>query len=201
MRLSRHAVASVLICTVLACHRQGFGWPDLASKTGCTPELLARTPSYDSSRVLSLVGSYRLIEIDTARGWIELESSFPHPGEWPRLRLWVVDSVHARWRRSIITQSLVRVNRPVAGMVAGNEEKGFTADNPQTEVTSRDLNELTIRFTPGIVLDGPIEFLPIARLGSWGFGGYFEDGAIVVPVGRDGKPLGQRAGYYCAFRQ
>jgi hypothetical protein len=43
--------------------------------------------------------------------------------------------------------------------------------------------------------------LSIERVGSWGFGGYCLEGSYAVPVGRNGKPLGQRAGFYCAFRQ
>jgi hypothetical protein len=116
-------------------------------------------------------------------------------------RLWVVDSAHAQWRRSPISQSLVRINRPIAGTMAGYEDKGFSADNPQVEVTSRTLDELTIRFGRGFVFDGPILLLPIERIGSWGFGGYFEGDGYIVFGGRDGKPLGPRAGYYCALRQ
>jgi hypothetical protein len=201
MQLSRLVVAIALTCSLIGCHRQSSPWPALAARTGCTPDLLARTREYDSSYVRSLAGSYQLVQIDTTPGWIELEASYGTLEQWPQLRLWMVDSAHAHSRRNMFTKALVPANRPIAGSLSGYEREAFTADYPQVEVSSKALDYLVVRFTPKLVLDGPLWEFPIQRLGAWGFGGYFEEGSYVVPTRPDGTPLGQRAGLYCAFRQ
>jgi hypothetical protein len=196
----RVAIGSSLLAALVGCHHRLASWQEVAAESGCTAELLASTAAYDSTRVLALAGAYRLIQVDTTPGWVELEVAHSFPAQGRLLRLWVADSVNARWRKNLWTRELVRVNHPIAGALSGYEDKGFSVENPQVEVTSRALNYLTVRFTPQPVFDGPLWEFPIERLGPWGFGGYFLEGSYVVPVGRDGQALGQRAGFYCAFR-
>ena len=187
--------AALIVIGLTGCHHQPASWASVSTETGCTPQLLARTAAYDSTRVLALAGSYRLVQIDTARGWTDL---FPSRSEWPRLALRAADSAQAHTVQSGMGRN-VAVYRPIVGST-GVDQRGFSAENPQVYVDSRSLNYLTIQFTPRPMLDGPIMILPIERLGPWGFGGYFREGSLFVPAGRDGKPLGQRAGFYCAFR-
>src|SRR3954463_10515875 len=92
MSFHRVAVATVLL---MGCQHRVSAWESLASQSGCTPRLLSRTSVYDSSSVLSLAGSYRLVQIDTARGWVELFLSRSSAIVWPRLRLTASDSAHA----------------------------------------------------------------------------------------------------------
>jgi len=193
-------VSAIFLSLTIACHRPLPSWRDVATGSGCTPELLARTAAYDSTRVLDLIGSYRLVQVDTTRGWIELERHNGSPGTAIPLRLWATDSTHRRWRRNPMTGKLVPANRPIVGILAGYEEKGFSPENPQVVVTSPALDYLTITFTLQPMFDGTLWEFPIQRLGSWGFGGFFYDAEYVVPAGVDGKPLDQRAGFYCAFR-
>jgi hypothetical protein len=195
----RTVLTSALLLAIAGCHRPIPTWRHLAAQSGCTPELLDRASEYDSTRVMTLVGAYRLVQVDTTPGWIELRNGAPAPED--ALRLWAADSVNARWARNLITGARMRTNRPIVGAMAGHEDKGFTAENPQVAVESRALDYLVVRFTPHLTFDGPLWEFPIERIGSWGFGGNFVASSYVVPAGRDGEPLGQRAGFYCAFRQ
>lgn len=196
----RLALSTALLAALVGCHHQPSTWQELAAKNGCTSELLARTAPYDSTRLSTLVGSYRLVQIDTTAGWFELERGYGDAGRASAMRLWAADSLNAHWRKNLFTGKIGPVNRPISGALAGYENAGFSAGNPQIDVTSRALDYLTVRFTPQLMFDGQIWELPIERLGSWGFGGHFEEGSYVVPAGRDGRALGQRAGFYCAFK-
>lgn len=192
-----------LLLTTAACQHHVSTWRDVARASGCTPELLAHSTPYDSARVRELAGSYRLVQVDTARGWVETEMQHSSPAKGRPLRLWVADSVVAHFRRRFGTGTLIPANRPVIGAVAGYGESGFTDMNPQVEIGGAALRRMTVVYHSRPVLDGgadPWEF-PIERVGTWGFGGYFDQGpAWIRPFGRDGKPLPPRSGYYCALR-
>jgi hypothetical protein len=182
------------------CRPSATTWQAQAERAGCTAALLASTARYDSSQVLQLAGTYRLVQIDTARGWFELEQEYGDASLRSTMRLWVADSATRYSRVNPLTQQRMAVDRPIVGMLSGYEAKGFTADNPQIQVTGKRHDGISVVFDPRPTLDGSMWGFPIERRGSWGFGGYFSEGSYVVPVGLDGRPLGQRAGFYCAFR-
>lgn len=167
--------------SLAGCFRPTTEWRQLGEAKGCTPELLARTPAYDSSHVLGLVGHCRLVLIDAAAGWLDLNRRSGTLGHENRLTLWKTDSLH---RYSF-------------------EQAGFTPDLPQVTVSERGLDYLTVVFNPNWMSDADgakIWELPISKEGVWGFGGYFEEGAYVVPSDADGNALGHRAGFHCATR-
>ena len=110
------------------------------------------------------------------------------------------DSAHRYWRISPVTGQRVRADLPLAGVLSGYEGAGFDADNPQVSVSEQMLDYITVKFQPGDTSDGALWVLPIERHASWGFGGYFAARSIRSLRGTDGKPLGQRAGFYCALR-
>ena len=201
-RRARLDVVMSLLLTTSACQHRVSTWRDVAQASGCTPALLASATPYDSSRVRELTGSYRLVQVDTARGWVETEVQHSSPAAGRPLRLWVADSVVAHFRPRLFTGTLIPAKRPVIGAVTGYGESGFTDMNPQVEIGGAALNELTVAYHARPVLDGvaPWRF-PVERVGPWGFGGYFDQGADwITPFGIDGKPLPPRSGYYCALR-
>lgn len=191
------AIVSVLSAS---CHSSPELWREVASETDCTPSRLAAAGRYDSSNASALAGTYRLIQIDTARGWIAIEGSHGRSAHEDTLGLWRPDSLD-RWSVSSDPNRLrIPAKRPLIGALRTRSTDGFTADNPQVMLSAGSPGYLTIRFTPRLVMDGPMWELPVERVGTWGFGGYFQEGSYTVPAGADGEPLGQRAGYYCAFR-
>jgi hypothetical protein len=110
------------------------------------------------------------------------------------------DSLHRYSSIDTLTGMKRAIDRPIVGVLAGYEKAGFTADEPQAYLRGRRWDWLTVVFElqPG---DGSTVWgLPLERHGAWGFGGYFKEGAYAVPVGVNGQPLGQRAGFYCAIR-
>ena len=191
----------VVLGTVFGCHAPIGGWADLARASGCTPDLIASAPRYQSTDIQKLAGQYTLVQIDTARGWFEFERKYGTVGRYPTLTLWVTDSLHRFSRLNPLTKRRVPADIPLAGALSGYEHAGFTPDRPQAEVTGPDYDHVVIVFQPEMVLDAPLWELPIQRIGNWGFGGYFAEGSIVVPVGVDGRVLGQRAGFYCALKR
>lgn len=191
----------VALGTVLGCHAPIRGWADLARTSGCTPELIASAPRYQANDVRNLAGQYTLVQIDTARGWFEFERAYGSVGRYPTLTLWSTDSLHHFSRLNPLTKRRVPANIPLAGALSGYERAGFTPDRPQVEVSGPGDDLVVVRFQPEFVFDAPLWELPIQRQGSWGFGGYFAEASIVLPQGADGRVLGQRAGYYCAFRR
>src|SRR4051812_44922557 len=205
-RVGREELCSALVLSLLAslvlegCRPSATTWQAQAEREGCTAALLASTAPYDSSQVLQLAGTYRLVQVDTARGWFELSRKYGTTSTHPTMRLWVPDSATRYSRINPLTQERMAVNRPIVGMLNGYEDKGFTADSPQIQLTGRSRDWISILFDPRPMLDGSVTLLPIERRGPWGFGGYFAEGSYVVPVGVDGQPLDQRAGFYCAFR-
>jgi hypothetical protein len=175
----------------------------LGEVKGCTPELLARSPAYDSSAVLGLAGHYRLVLIDTAAGWLELNRLSGTFGHEDILTLWKTDSLHRHSRVNLISRQRTPANQPIVGQLGGFEKAGFTPDLPQVTLNDRGLDYLTVVFSPNWMSDGDgatIWSLPISKEGTWGFGGYFSEGAYTVPSDADGNPLGQRAGFHCAIR-
>jgi hypothetical protein len=196
-----HRALVILFSAILGCHAPIRAWPDLARTTGCTPALLASASDYAPSRLGELTGQYTLVQIDTARGWIELKRRQGTLNRHPVLTLWSTDSLHRFSRENPLTKRRVPADIALAGALSGYERAGFTPDRPQVEVSGPGYDWVVIRFQPELVFDAPLWELPIQRLGSWGFGGYFTEGSIVVPVGEDGRALGQRSGFYCAFKR
>ena len=208
---ARLRIGSVLLSAILSCHNRATTWRDSASASGCTAELLAHSPRYDSSDVRALVGVYRLVQVDTAAGWHELEAYLRERimRDTSRrntqvasnaLRLWSTDSVPARTWPDSNGGTLIHVRTPVAGALGRSSGAGFPADYPQVEATSAGLDYLEVRVTRQTVLDGPGGSAPIQRLGPWGFGGDLVERSLILAEGLDGRPLGQRAGFYCALR-
>lgn len=192
---------SLLVSAALAgCRPTATTWQSEAERVGCTAAMLAATAPYDSSQVLQLAGTYRLVQIDTARGWFELFGKYGAASTFPTTRLWIPDSATRYSRINPLTRKRMAVDRPIVGMLNGYEDKGFTADNPQVELSGKSRDWISVYFDPRPTLDGSMWLFPIQRHGPWGFGGYFVEGSNVVPTGVDGKPLDQRAGFYCAFR-
>jgi hypothetical protein len=191
---------TIATLTAAACRRPMAQWHAVSQRSGCTPALLRATPAFDTAHILGVVGTYELVQVDTARGWHTVGGTAAHP--WPVLDLWAADSVHAHSRRDGLTHELVAANRPVVGALRGYEMEGFTADNPQAELAPHRETYLIVQFSSQPMGDGStIWTLPVTYLGNWGFGGYYQEGAYVLPAGPDGEPLGQRAGFYCAFRR
>ena len=188
------------LCAIIGCRAPIHGWPDLARTSGCTPELLASAPRYRATDVLKLAGQYRLVQVDTTRGWFEFEREQGIVGQYQTLTLWPTDSLHRFSRFSPLTTRRLPADIPLVGALSGYEHAGFTPDRPQVEISAPDYY-LVVRFVSGYEFDAPIWELPIERRGSWGFGGYFAEADIVRPAGSDGKALGQRAGFYCAFKR
>jgi len=206
-------VALLGAACLLACHAPIRDWRDLARRSGCTPELLAEAPRYQPARVTELAGRYDLIQVDTAAGWIDYEREIGEAGKHDVLTLWAPDSVH-RWFRTYTwgkQRRTVPADVPIMGQLAsyehasfelpGHGRVGFDADHPQVEITGPGYNTLVVTFFPYPVNDGQLWELPIERRGQWGFGGYFIERELVVPIGANGKALNHRAGYYCAFRR
>lgn len=206
-------VALLGMAGLLACHAPIRNWHDLARRSGCTPELLAESPHYEPARVSDLAGRYDLIQVDTAEGWIDLEREDGTVGKRDVLTLWAPDSVH-RWSRTYAwgkQRRTVPADVPIMGRLASYEHAtfqlpsqgrvGFDADHPQAEITGPTYSTLVVKFFPYPVMDGQLWELPIERRGQWGFGGYFVDREIVVPMGVNGQALQTRAGFYCAFRR
>jgi hypothetical protein len=197
---SRATILSlVALAWTAGCRPPASSWQAFAEQKGCTESLLATTARYDSSQVLELAGTYRLVQIDTARGWIDLRSEDGAPRDDVML-LWVPDSATRYSRVNSMSRERVTVDRPILGELKGYESTGFTSDYPQVEVTGRNHDWVIVVFDAKPMFDGAAWVFPIERRGSWGFGGYFIQGSYVVPVGPDGKALAQRAGFYCAFR-
>jgi len=191
----------VALGAVCGCHAPIRGWTDLARTSGCTPELIASAPRHQATDVLSLAGQYTLVQIDTTRGWFEFERENDVAFKrYPTLTLWPTDSLHRFSRVNPLTARRIPADIPLAGALSGYEHAGFTPDRPQVEVSAPDY-DLVVRFQPGWEFDAPMWDLPIERHGSWGFGGYFAESEYALPAGPDGKALGQRAGFYCAFRR
>jgi hypothetical protein len=190
----------VAVGTVFGCHAPVRGWADLSRTSGCTPALIASAPRYQGTNVQTLAGRYALVQIDTARGWFEFEREYGTVDHYPTLTLWPTDSLHRFSRVSPLTTRRIPADIPLMGALSGYEHAGFTADRPQVEVSAPDYY-LVVRFQPGFEFDAPLWELPIQRQGSWGFGGYFAEAPIVLPVGKDGRALGQRAGFYCALKR
>ncbi|HEV7990792.1 MAG TPA: hypothetical protein VGP25_03160 [Gemmatimonadaceae bacterium] len=182
-----------------ACHRI-TSWPELAERKGCTPQLLASAAPYEPSRMPELAGSYRLVLIDTSHGWLEIERNDGELANEHRLTLWATDSLHRYSRYNDFRKRRDSTDRPLIGILVGYEKAGFTADRPQAQITGLRYDGLSVVFQPEIMLDGASWDLPIQRQGSWGFGGYFQERANVLPGGAHGESLGQRAGFYCALR-
>lgn len=196
------AAAAVLIVALVGCQHRVSTWRDVARATGCTPELLARSAPYDSTHVRDLAGTYRLVQVDTAHGWVATEVKNGAPVEGRPMRLWVPDSIVAHWRRHPLSRKLIPANRPIVGEVPSYGEKGFTDMNPQVAITGAASDRLVIQYHSRMALDGVADWnFPIERVGTWGFGGYFDEGPDwIIPFGVDGKPLPPRSGYYCALR-
>src|SRR4051812_21549109 len=110
--VARFAMSSLVIA-IAACHHRADSWVALSRSKGCTPELLASTPSFDSARAVTLAGSYRLVQIDTARGWTELSRKWGYFGHEDTLTLAVADSAHRYWRWSDFRQANFKTDRPI----------------------------------------------------------------------------------------
>lgn len=209
---------SVLLVVIVAASRAGVGWgapvtprlgvPPLGASTdSCTAALLARTPPYDSTKVLTLAGEYRWIWVDTV--------STRRPDRLPpalrlhsrpairRFRLWQADTIAAqpssdpRLRRRWVGQ--------VAGAIVGADTAGFGPSRPQLEISGRGKKTLNVVYDRRVwegMLDGGdvVDFLSIDVAGSWGFGGYHVRHSQFYVVDLDGKPIPSFAGYYCAMR-
>lgn len=202
MRVRSRSGSVALLIALAGCQHRISTWRDVARATGCTPELLARSAPYDSTRVRELAGTYRLVQVDTAHGWVASEVRYESPVAGRAMRLWVADSTVAHWQRNHRTGGLRPANRPIVGEVPSHGEKGFTAMNPQVEIGGGRSAVLSVKYHVNLTLDGASPWhLPIERVGRWGFGGYFfEPHDMVIPWGIDHKPLPPRSGYYCALR-